>query len=212
MEKEVTEAMDTLASLGQGDEAQEVLRDAVQNVQARYASISADTMISEDYRRQLLAQTWQKQADDLTTRLTAMADQARAGDTLDASSVFGVRGLPGDFAQLTMSRRDAADRVKGILRPDELMRELNSATRSGDEIMARAVAEQATAIGAADVVNAFTAARPALADTVERVWNSTHRRADFNSRFVTAGYISNMKPPGFERAYETEISRRARGE
>ncbi|WP_420123719.1 hypothetical protein [Nakamurella sp.] len=212
MEAEVTEAMNTLAAFGQGAEGQEVLSQAVEKARARYDSILADATISEDYRKQLLAKAWQQHGDEVTAKLTSMAKVAAASDVNDASSVFGVKGLPGDVAQLAMSRRDAADRVKDILRGDQLMDLLNQATRSGDEVLARAVADQATQIGDAGVVNKFAADRPHLADKVERLWNVHNRRHDFMQALTTGALISGMKPRGFERSYESEITRRANGE
>ena len=72
------------------------------------------------------------------------------------------QGLPGDVASLSISRRDAGDRVAGITDPVQLQRLLAQAVRSGDDVLSRAIAQAAVEQDDAATTNAFTAAYPDL--------------------------------------------------
>jgi hypothetical protein len=88
--------------------------------------------------------------------------------------VFGVGGIPGDAGSLAISSRDAADRVASAS-AEELRDLLDRATRSRDEVLARAVVQRAIEEGDPKVVNDFTARRPELLDPTERLWDRARR-------------------------------------
>ncbi len=210
-EQEIRGALQALSAFGSLAEGQEALSEASAKARASYEPILNDSTISETHRQHLLARAYTQHMDGVRTKLSEMVDREAASDTADASSVFGIRGLTGDPAQLTMSRRDAADRVSSLFDSRDLMNMLASATRTGDEVLARAVAERATHIGAAAVVNEFTRTRAHLANTVEKIWNTTHRRQAFDALGPTA-VIRAMKPRGLDRTPEFEIRRIAQPE
>lgn len=110
-------------------------------------------------------------------KVIALASHVASTDRVDASEVFGVKGLPGDPASLAISRRDAGDRVAQAESNEERREMLARATRSGDEVMARAIAQHATEGGDAKTMEQFIADRPNLEAAAQRVWNAEHAGA-----------------------------------
>ncbi len=169
---------------------------------ASYAAIMNNDRLSDSGRRKDLAITFANYDDELSREIKAQADRIFTIDRDDASTVFGTKGLVGDPASLTISMRDAADRVDSIGNQVELKQVLERATRTGDEVLARAVVRKAVESRYADVVNAFTAARPDLLDATERLWSQEEAKG------VPFGYTAaryGLIPPGFESASASEI-------
>lgn len=188
------EAITTLTAAGRRKEVEVLLRETSKRAEKAYQPIQSDDSLSDKGRHQRLAATYLQFQRGVAGQLEKMADQVVKTDRDDAQRVFGVHGLPGDPASLSISRRDARDRVAGITSADELADLLKSATRSGDEVLARAVAERAMGMQtqqAAAVLNKFTADRPALDAPVERLWNA--ERA-VNETLFTTMLLNDMKP------------------
>jgi hypothetical protein len=100
------------------------------------------------------------QMDKLSTDTTAKTD---ARTRVLTGQVWGVDDVPGDRVSASISYRDATDRAQAITDPQVAMNLLTTAERSGDELLARAVACQADAFGWDDVAGAYFATRPAKA-------------------------------------------------
>lgn len=77
--------------------------------------------------------------------------------------VWGVDDIPGDKVSASISYRDATDRAQALDTPHAAMWLLDTAERSGDELLARAVACQADQMGWDDVAGAYFATRPVKA-------------------------------------------------
>lgn len=121
--------------------------DHVQRIRDRYRkrfdAVRRDTTRTADWHRLRLAELWvQMQTEVKQAREHAKA----AGDAHERSlhcKAFGTDGLSGNAGALAISMRDAADRVAQVETRDELVRLLDRATHTGDEVLARAVARQA---------------------------------------------------------------------
>jgi hypothetical protein len=100
------------------------------------------------------------QMDKLSTD-TAAATDARM--RVVTGQVWGIDDIPGDKVSASISYRDATDRAQALTSPHDAMILLTTAERSGDELLARAVACQADAMAWDDVAGAYFATRPAKA-------------------------------------------------
>lgn len=168
-----------LIAAGKGAEVEQLLKDASQRARAKYESIAKDEHLNDDGRRYQLAVGYRQSRQTVDKKLAEMASTVVRIDRDDAERVFGTKGLSGDHASLTISRRDAQDRVAAITSADELRALLRRATRSGDEILARAVAEKAIENLDAKTMHEFVATRPDLDAAAERLWNA--QRANSNT-------------------------------
>jgi hypothetical protein len=205
----VQSALATLQRLGQSDKVEAIVNDVA--AQASYADLDADTDHNDDWRRRAYAQRYTSVLSTLARKLTAAAGAAGTQDQDDAARVFGFKGLPGDVAVLTITLRDAADRVAQENDSVQLQRLLATAVRNGDETFAHAVAEKAITNGDADTANAFSAAYPHLSDAVERLWTAEHRK--MSTLDVKVGWhIAALKPAFISNLQDYEIARAAAGD
>lgn len=187
------EAIKTLIRAGRGDEISKTIQKWVSRANDKHEDLRNDHSRTEEYRRWGMAVAT-KQADQaLTDELVSLAASAGRYERDDASRVFGVAGMSGDAASLVISRRDAGDRAARVTRKDELMDLVVRATRSGDEILARAAAERATELQYAEVVNKFLETRPNLESAAERLWDAQNADAGTAVMQFTM-QLSAMKP------------------
>jgi hypothetical protein len=166
------EAIKRLSAAGKAAEVQKLIGEQVSAAQRRYEQISGDTRLSDDFRRHKLAAAFVSARDKLEAELVERASRVVVTDREDASTVLGIEGLPGDRASLIISRRDAADRVAAISDRSELREMLRRATRTGDEVLARAVAERALEERDEKTMNLFLEDRPDLDERVNRLWKA----------------------------------------
>lgn len=186
-----SEAVKALARAGKGSEVQEVIDKWNQVAAQRYAEIRNDRSRTEDYKRWLLAVACSQVGKSLDDELVKMGSRAVAADRDDAERVFGVRGVSGDAASLVISRRDAGDRASAVSNGADLRDLLARATRSGDEVLARAVAERAMEMQNTDTLHQFVRDRPQLDGAVERLWNA--ERAGRDVFAINVG-LTGLKP------------------
>jgi hypothetical protein len=164
----------SIVRAGHREEIEELLDSTVRNAHAGYAAIRADGSRSEDWKREQIAAAYRSARERLNEQIDKMASRYAADERLDYAKVFGVDGLSGDRATLTIARRDAYDRLR-TTDPDALDDLLEHATKVGDESLARAVAERAFEEGRAALLNRFLSTRPELDSTVQRMWDSRNR-------------------------------------
>ena len=172
------DAIKTLAKAGKSKDVREVIDRYNQRADNQFRQIRSDAGRTDEYKKWAMAVASTQIRRSLDTELEQMASRVVATDRGDAEQVFGTRGLPGDPASLVISRRDAGDRVAGINDGKELRTLLARATRSGDEVLARAVAERALEMQSAETLNKFAEDRPHLDSAVERLWNSERAASD----------------------------------
>lgn len=201
----IQDAIARLGVIGLSADADAALTKAADDIAAAVTRIEADTSRTIAWRLQQEAREYGRVLASLARSLRNAASKAGSTDADDAARVFGTKGLPGDPASLAMSRRDAADRVADITDPDARQRLLESATRSGDEVLAHALVEAAINAGDLDTVNEFAEDRPALAAAVQRLWNTANSRLT-SQTLVTAMALSALTPPRLlsRQAYEIE--------
>ncbi|SCX37973.1 hypothetical protein SAMN03159343_0255 [Klenkia marina] len=166
-------------------------------IDAEATHIRANRDLTFEARQRQIARSWVAHRDAakaLRERLnTNAADERRKleSDLFGLDGIVGWRADASTRATASVAMRDAQDRVRSALdaanssdilkqHPEPVLAELlKRAERAGDEFMARAVAEAAIDRSCADVVNAFSAARPAIEPAVDRYWAiaHTHTRA-----------------------------------
>lgn len=98
----------------------------------------------------------------------------------------------GDLGAAIISRRDAGDRVAVVENESAAMELLRRAERSGDEPLARAVAERALDEKWVEVGNAFISTRPDLAPSYEELWN---QRVPSTAQQIGEGFATMIQPP-----------------
>jgi hypothetical protein len=186
------EAVDKLYAAGQTDEVAALAKTAAERVQPQYDAIEADDRLTDEAKTEALASIWARADDELTADLVRRAERVVSTDKSDAHKVYGVEGLPGDAASLTISMRDASQRVAELKTNEELRSTLEQATRVGDEVLARAVVQKAIQHGVVEVVNAFAADRPDLVAPVQRLWKVQRSRGEGAVAITMA--LSRMRP------------------
>lgn len=180
------EALKALTRAGKRRDAIETIEKWCRKAEDRYKHTESDTTRTTEYRRWALAVDFTQINNGLTDELVSMAQRVVSVDQGDAQKVFGIDGISGDKATLIISRRDAGDRVSKIQNRGELLEMLDRATRSGDEVMARAVAERALEIKDAKALERFAEARPHLDSAVTRLWKAERQEEDGGMAFTMA--------------------------
>jgi hypothetical protein len=207
-QRQAVTALNTLARLGRSDQADAILEDVTSGIS--YDGIINNPELSDDGKRRALATKYMSVMNTLARRLDATAQTFGRQDAADTAAVLGIANLPGDVASLSISRRDASDRVSDQNDTVSLQRLLEQVTRTGDEVLARAVAEQALTLGDADTLNAFTADRPQLADAVERLWNAQQRKTS-QLDLKVQWWLGSLKPALLSNLQNFEIESAAAG-
>lgn len=108
---------------------------------------------------QRMEQLWTGQETSRATRRQQLVAQ-----------LFGTASLPGDPASLTISRRDAMDRVARLEKSQEGIALLGQAVAIGDDVLARAVAHWGYERRDANVVNAYLNVRPQADAAMNELW------------------------------------------
>ena len=184
-----------LRKAGKTADVKDILKRHGDTAQRAYAEIRADERTSDTFKRQSLAVAHVRAQREVDAELQRAVSQVVHLDRDDASVVFGTKGIDGDAASLIIARRDAGDRVSQVTDQQELGTLLRRATRRGDEIMARAIAERATEIDSADVMNQFLADRPNLDAAGTRLWNAERATTGWDMNIT--GAISELGAPEF---------------
>lgn len=183
------EAIKALTMAGRQPEIEQAIAEAVARAKSGYAEIRNDDRLTDEWKRTQMAKVFKNHNDDLTKKLVGLAGNAVRADRVDATSVFGINGLPGDPASLVISRRDAGDRVASITSSAELRDLLARATRQGDEVFARAIADRALELRDNKTLEQFCEDRPNQAAPVERLWDAQQQE----DRAVDVGWAAAMQ-------------------
>ena len=134
-----------------------------ENLGAAVDRIGTQASLTPDAQLCLIARAYmaaKAQMDALSTDTAAKTD---ARTRVLTGQLWGVDDIPGDKVSASISLRDATDRAQTLTTPHDAMALLTTAERSGDELLARAVACQADAMAWDDVAGAYFATRPAKA-------------------------------------------------
>ena len=206
---DIQAALTTLQRLGRSDQADTLLTDAEQS--NSYDYLDNDTEHNDAWKLQRYAATYTGVMSTLARKLTAAANLAGTQDANDAATVYGVKGLAGDVASLAISRRDAGDRVADITDPARLPALLEQAVRTGDDVLAHAIAEAAIKGGDEATADQFAAAYPNLSDAVDRLWSAEHRKMT-GQDIAVAWRVSALKPRALASKMDYEIASIAAGQ
>jgi hypothetical protein len=185
------QALKALLVAGKRDEVTTFLATYGKSAAVRYREIRANTDLSSDGQTRQLAIAYSQVRRTVDEKLSAMASAVMRDDRDDVDSVFGTKGIPGDAATLVISRRDASDRVRAAVDRRDLRDLLARATRSGDEVLARAVAERAVEEQDAQTMHQFVADRPDLEAAAERLWRAQQESG--NVMALNMGLL-NLRP------------------
>ena len=205
-----TTALQKLQRLGQSALAEPLLDEAANEIAAVSSPIQADTSRSDSYKQQAQARLYTSVITTLARKLTAAANTAGSQDSDDAARVFGIKGLAGDVASLSISRRDAGDRVADITDPTQRQRLLEQAARTGDDCLSRAIVQSAMDFNDVDTVNQFMTAYSDLAPAVQRLWDSAHRKTD-SVDIAMMWRLGAIKPAPISSLQDYEIASLAAG-
>lgn len=197
------EALAALQRLGRSDLADDALTAAESST--NYTALDDDREHNDQWKQSAYARQYTSVMATLATKLTAVAKTVGSTDQDDAARVYGIKGLPGDVASLTISRRDAGDRIAGINDSNQLRRLLVTATRTGDEVLAHAIVEAAIQSDDSDTTDAFIAAYPHLAEAVQRLWAAEHNRLQ-SIDLTTAWRLAALKPAPIKNLMDYEIA------
>ena len=158
------------------------------NLTALMDQIRSKPDLNSDAAQCLLARAFLKakaDMDALNANSTAKSDARRRVLT---AQVWGVDDIAGsnavDRAAAGVSYRDAQDRASALENPHDATDLLASAERSGDELLARAVASQADIMGWDDVAGQYFATRPAKAQALAELHQLVPSLANMNATDV----------------------------
>lgn len=187
----------------------------IDQIRDRYSAslerIRSETTRSEAWRMAELAKVY------IAIRSAVGKEQRR----VDAASkdalrdaqhrVLGTGGLKGELGSLTISQRDAADRVAGVQSSHEALELLDRANRAGDEVLARAIAARALDSQWVEVANAFLEERPELDEPFNLLWAREHgSAATLQQDFYIQSAIEALRPAELAGLGDLQITRLAR--
>jgi hypothetical protein len=202
-----TTALKTLQQLGASDAADDALTTAES---VSYDSILNDGSRSQEWKIQASARQYINVVTELSNDLTAVATTASRQYKADAATVFGTQGLQGDPATLTISRRDAAQRVEEENDSIRLQRLLAQASEIGDDVLSHAIAEKCVSIGDSDTVTLFQELYPQLSDAVARLWACATRKVS-GADITTAWRVAAVRPAVLASLQDYEVVSAALG-
>jgi hypothetical protein len=139
--------------------AANAIRDNLQSAVDRIGCMAA---LNPDAQLCLIARAYLAAQAAMTKLSGEVAAKTDARMRVLNAQVWGVADQ-GDKVSASISYRDATDRAQALDNIPAAMNLLSQAERSGDELLARAVACQADAMGWDDVAGAYFATRPAAA-------------------------------------------------
>jgi hypothetical protein len=149
----------------------EAIREAVE---ARYADVRNNRDLNGDAKRRQIATAYvdaKAKLDKLAADSTASATDHR---TTLSRKLFGIPNQADASAMI--SYRDAQDRAATIDKVADAIALMNRASMSGDDLLVRAVLEQAYDSQWPTVVDTYIALNPANADAASELWDITTRR------------------------------------
>lgn len=206
--KACTDALATLRSLGRTADAEELLNDAAGS---SYDAIAADTTRNNDWKVQQYAKRYTAIMSSLATKLTAAANIAATKYKDDAARVFGTKRLPGDPATLTVSMRDARERIAEENDSIRLQRLLDDAALGGDDIISHAIVQKAVTNRDDATVTRFQELYPDLVEATARLWNVATRGTTAVD-IATVWRLGALKPPALQPLMDYEIAAAAAGQ
>lgn len=147
------------------EQAQRLFTEYTQTVER----IRGNKAASREGKRADLARTYLNARQRMEV-IFATEDAQRADRRRDLERRLFGAPLLGDQASMMISRRDAMDRAGRLTGTDDALPLLRRALASGDEVLARAVVQWAYEQRNADVVNAYSDARPHLDSDLGELW------------------------------------------
>jgi hypothetical protein len=183
----------------------------IEKIRAKYTwhydNIRQEPGRTPEWRRQQLARLYREARTESNVAMeTHKAAQAQRKRSFE-SKVYGLGGIAGDPASLAISRRDAGDRAANLKNDAEAQTLLERAERSGDEPLARAIAEQAISSGWLNTTNAFLDRRPHLDEAVNELWSVTARSLQDDIR--EAMTLGSLKPSELVSMTDQDVDRTA---
>lgn len=201
------EAIKILTQAGRSGEAVEVMEKHHRSAEAAYRAIQVDPDLNDEAKQSRQADHYLGLMETVGRELTGLASRVQAVDHDDAAQIFGVKGLDGDPASLAISRRDAADRVAASGSVQEKRELLARATRSGDEVLARAVVEWAVQARDSKTANQYLETRPHHEAGLQRLWDA---RESVGTDLRVTLALSGLRPDQLSHLHSHDLERLAR--
>lgn len=172
----------------------ELIKKYREQYEPRFEDIRNDDTRTPQWKATEMARVYR----DLTQRLEREIEDLEEGAgrrirQLEAR-VFGTESLPGDPASLSISRRDASDRVDQLETNEQALTLLRKASRSGDEVLARSIAQWAYEQQSMEVANAFLTDRPELDAPFSELWGNA-RPAKIRDDIAFQMIKDSLRPP-----------------
>ncbi len=175
-------------------------RERAHYVQTRYTQdvqdIRADRHLSGDGKRRALAQAYLRTRDKLQQLQKKESEVVEKRRRELERSLFGLSVGRGDAAMLSL--RDAQQRAASLKAPAQALTLLATAERTGDDILARAVAAQAWDRGWTRVLDAYAAERPGVLEKFHEL-DSLDGRQSVGRRMATD--MAFWRPPELRGAH-----------
>ncbi|WGY04325.1 hypothetical protein QI633_11265 [Nocardioides sp. QY071] len=180
---------------------------------ATLARVRGNKDLNDDGRLRQLAKAYTDAKVQLTSLREQFEGERAATVTKLNREIFGATSVSGADA---ISLRDAADRASQITDPADALRLVQQANDTGDEVLARAIAQvahrnHAGFLGAAwaPVLEAFLAERPVIAARLTQLEGATTGglQSDFQMEghfYLAEPYEFAQVPPGRIAAYAAE--------
>lgn len=180
-------------------------------LQAKYSQrlegIRGDKHLSEDGRRRELAQVFLRARDELRRLREEEAASLASRRRSIERSLFGFGSARGDAAMLSF--RDAQQRVADIKSPRQALALLEGAERSGDHVLAQAIAAHAWGRSWRTVLDAYAAERPGVIDqfhALDEIERLEGRHGAGNR--MTSDMLFRLQPPQELRGTHTDLALR----
>jgi hypothetical protein len=119
------------------EQAQQIFTDYQQQVEM----VRSNKALSREGQRAQLAQLYLAARERMDVVFERESGQQDTRRRYLESSLFGISSLRGDAASLSISRRDAVDRVEKVENTDQAIALLARASTGGDEVLARVIAQ-----------------------------------------------------------------------
>jgi hypothetical protein len=144
--------------------------------------------LSVDAMQSAMATAYLKAKADMLTLSNGSVEDVAAKTRILTAKVWGVDDIAGtnavDRAAAAVSYRDAQDRASALANSSDAAHLMTTAERSGDELLARAVASKADAMRWDDVAGQYFGPRPAQAQALSELHQLTQSPPSIRDVFM----------------------------
>jgi hypothetical protein len=122
-------------------------RARIKNLKTTLPELGIEVDVSSEAKRKYLADLYRKHAAEHRRLAEQKIEEVNRSLEERRAEAFRPGAAGSDRTAVTMSMRDALDRLEGVTSPDELSRKLEQAHELGDEVMAKAILRKGYELG-----------------------------------------------------------------